>query len=81
MKAETIVSHVRFPERCHVHLGTSLGMVGAVGCEIMGSGRRTLGKGGAGGRINEGGAFTIPILSMWKNRGGGGRRINEGGSL
>ena len=26
-----------------------------------------------GGRINEGGgAFTIPILSMWKNRGGGG---------
>ena len=54
---------------------------GSVGCEITGSGRRTLGKGGAGGRINEGGAFTIPILSMWKNRGGGGRWINEGGSL
>ena len=28
-------------------------------------------KGGRG-RIKEGGAFTIPILSMWKNRGGGG---------
>ena len=25
-----------------------------------------------GGRINEGGAFMIPIISMWKNRGGGG---------
>ena len=25
-----------------------------------------------------GGAFTVPILSMWKNRGGGGR-INDGG--
>ena len=25
-----------------------------------------------GGRINEGGAFTIPILSMWKNGGAGG---------
>ena len=30
-----------------------------------------------GGRINEGGAFTIPIFSMCKNRGG--RRINKGG--
>ena len=43
---------------------------GSVGCEI--TGRRTLGRGG--------GAFTIPILSMWKNRGGGGGgRINDGG--
>ena len=30
-----------------------------------------------GGGIKEWGAFTIPILSMWKNRGGG--RINDGG--
>ena len=29
VKAETIVGHVRFSEKCHVHFGTSLGMVGA----------------------------------------------------
>ena len=29
VKAETIVGHVRFPERCHAHFGTSLGMVEA----------------------------------------------------
>ena len=40
---------------------------GSAGCEI--TGRRTLGKGGAGGRINEGGR--IHDTSMWKNRGGG----------
>ena len=41
----------------------------AVGCEI--TRKRTLGKGG-GADKRGGGAFTIPILSMWKNRGGGG---------
>ena len=40
----------------------------AVGCEI--TRKRTLGKGG-GADKRGGGAFTIPILSMWKNRGGG----------
>ena len=30
-----------------------------------------------GGGYTRGGALTIPILSMWKNRGGG--RINDGG--
>ena len=75
MKAETIVGHVpREMSRTFWHF---IRHGGRVGCEI--TGRRTLGRGG-GGRINEGGAFTIP---MWKiglgGGGGGGGGINEGG--
>ena len=70
VKAKTIVGHVpREMLRTFWHF---IMHGGSIRCEI--TGRRTLGEGG--GQINEGGAFTIPILSMWKNRGG---RINEGG--
>ena len=41
-----------------------------IGCEIMR--KRTLGKGGGGADKRGGGAFTIPILSVWKNMGAGG---------
>ena len=73
-RREGIVGHVpREMSRTYWHF---IMHGGSVGCEI--TGRRTLGKGGEG-RINEGDAFTIPILSMWKSRGGGGGRINDGG--
>ena len=57
VKAEIIVGHVPLEmSRTFWHF---IMHGGSVGCEI--TGRRTLGKGGG---INEGGAFTIPILSM-----------------
>ena len=79
MKAETINSRPRSPrDVMHIlelHYAwwerrmRDNGKGDAVGCEI--TRKRTLGKGG-GADKRGGGAFTIPILSMWKNRGGGG---------
>ena len=79
VKAETIVDHVPREMSCTFWHFIMHG--GSVGCEITGkrtlvgckiTGRRTLGKGGADKW--GGGAFTIPILSMWKNRGGVDKR-------
>ena len=82
LKAETIVGLV--PREMPRTFWNFIMHGGSVGCEITGrrtlirceiTRKRMLGKGGAW--INEGGAFTIPFLSMWKNSGRG--RINDGG--
>ena len=69
VKAETIVGHV--PREMSRTFWQFIGHGGSVGCEI--TGRRMLGKGGGGGRINEGGAHSrYQFFRCGKIGGGGG---------